>query len=125
MNVPSELSNYALAELFIELPGDWKFESPEAQWHWPVEWLRRIAQYPHDNNTCLGGPLTIIANDDPPKPLGPNTNFTSWLMIAENSFQRKDGETVQLYRVVPIYSDERELETPRRCPCTHACVRSQ
>jgi hypothetical protein len=31
-------------------------------------------------------------------------------MIAEKSFQRTDGETVQLYRVVPIYTDERELE---------------
>jgi hypothetical protein len=31
-------------------------------------------------------------------------------MIAEKSFQRTDGETVQLYRVFPIYTDERELE---------------
>ena len=110
MNVPSRLTDYALAELFIQLPADWKYESSQTQWQWPVEWLRRIAQYPHDNNTMLGGPVTIIANDDPPKPLGPNTNFTSLLMIAEKSFQRIDGETVQLYRVFPIYTDEREPE---------------
>jgi ankyrin repeat protein len=116
MNTPSELSEFALAELFIQLPGDWKYESSEAQWHWPVEWLRRIAQYPLDNNTSLGGPITIIANDEPPKPLGPNTNFTSWLMIAEKSFERIDGETVQLYRVVPIYTDERELELREGAP---------
>jgi hypothetical protein len=116
MNVPPELAEFAFAEAFIELPGDWKYESPEAQWHWPVEWLRRIAQYPHDNDTCLGGPLTIIANDDPPKPLGPNTSFTSLLMIAERSFRRTDGETVQLYRVVPIYTDERELELREGAP---------
>ena len=116
MNVPPALSEYGLAELFIELPGDWKYESPQAQWQWPVEWLRRIAQYPHDNNTCLGGPLTIIANDEPPKPLGPNTNFTCLLMIAEKSFKRTDGETVQLYRVVPIYTDERELELREGAP---------
>ncbi len=116
MNVPSELSEYALAELFIELPGDWKFDSPQAQWHWPIEWLRRIAQYPHDNNTMLGGPVTIIANDDPPKPLGPNTNFTSLLMIAEKSFERNDGETVQLYRVLPIYTEERDLEIREGAP---------
>jgi hypothetical protein len=64
----------------------------------------------------LGGPVTIIANDDPPKPLGPNTNFTSLLMIAEKSFQRTDGETLQLYRVVPIYTDERELEISEGAP---------
>jgi hypothetical protein len=110
MNVPPELSAFALAELFIQLPADWKYDSPEAQWHWPVEWLRRIAQYPHDNNTILGGPVTIIANDDPPKPLGPNTKFTSLLLVAEKSFDRKDRETVQLYRVLPIYTEERELE---------------
>jgi hypothetical protein len=110
MNVPSRLTDYALAELLVQLPADWKYESSQTQWQWPVEWLRRIAQYPHVNKTMLGGPVTIIANDDPPKPLGPNTNFTSLLMIAEKSFQRTDGETVQLYRVFPIYTDERELE---------------
>lgn len=116
MSVPSELTDYGLAELFIQLPAEWKYETSQAQWQWPVEWLRRIAQYPHDNNTMLGGPVTIIANDDPPKPLGPNTNFTSLLLIAEKSFRRTDGETVQVYRVVPIYTDERELEISEGAP---------
>lgn len=116
MNVPPEWSSFAFAELFIELPGDWKYDSPEAQWQWPVEWLRRIAQYPHDNNTSLGGPVTIIANDDPPQPLGPNTDFTSLLLMAQKSFCRTDGETVELYRVTPIYTDERELELREGAP---------
>lgn len=116
MDVPSRWSSFAYAEVFIELPGDWKYDSPEAQWHWPVEWLRRIAQYPHDNNTSLGGPFTIIANDDPPKPLAPDTQFTCLLIIAEKSFLRKDGETVQLYRVVPLYTDERDLELREGAP---------
>ena len=30
--------------------------------------------------------------------------------MAEKSFSRSDGNVVQLYRVMPIYSDERELE---------------
>ena len=116
MDVPSRWSSFAYAEVFIELPGDWKYDSPEAQWHWPVEWLRRIAQYPHDNNTTLGGPFTIIANDDPPKPLAPDTQFTCLLILAEKSFQRKDGEMVQLYRVVPLYTDERDLELREGAP---------
>ena len=116
MDVPSRWSSFAYAEVFIELPGDWKYDSPEAQWHWPVEWLRRIAQYPHDNNTSLGGPFTIIANDDPPKPLAPDTQFTCLLILAEKSFQRKDGEMVQLYRVVPLYTDERDLELREGAP---------
>jgi hypothetical protein len=31
MNLPSELTDYALAELFIQLPADWKYESSQAQ----------------------------------------------------------------------------------------------
>jgi hypothetical protein len=38
------------------------------------------------------------------------------LIVAEKSFLRKDGETVQLYRVVPIYTDERDLELQEGAP---------
>lgn len=116
MNVPGGLEEYSLAELFIQLPGDWEYASSDRRWSWPVEWLRRIAKHPHDNNVCLGGPVTIIANNDPPEPLGPNTDFTSLMLVAEKSFERSDGDIVQLYRVAPIYSDERELEIKEGAP---------
>jgi len=69
-----------------------------------------MAQYPHQDRTWLGGPLTIVANDDPPKPLAPNTKMTSLLLMAEKSFQRTDGKEVQLYRMLPLYTEERNLE---------------
>ena len=116
MNVPGGLEKYALAELFIQLPGEWEFASSDPRWSWPVEWLRRIAKYPHENNVCLGGPVTIIANNDPPEPLAPNTDFTSLMLVAEKSFKRSDGNIVQLYRIAPIYSDERELEIKEGAP---------
>lgn len=117
MNVPSGEEDFALAELYIELPGDWKVGAlKEANWSWPIRWLRRIAAYPHANKTWLGGALTIIANDDPPRPLAPNTPMTSLLLLADRSFKRTDGMTVQLYRLLPLYTEERELEMRKGAP---------
>jgi len=117
MKVPAGQEAYSLAELFIQLPSDWSYTNlKNPNWRWPVVWLRKIAQYPHARATWLGGPFSIIANDDPPKPLAPNTKFTSLLLLAEKSFQRSDGRTVQLYRITPIYSDERDLELSEGAP---------
>jgi hypothetical protein len=116
MHVPDDLSEFAFAELFIQLPGDWLLTSGDPKWSWPTEWLRKVAQYPHANNVGLGGPVTIIANGEPPEPLAPNTDFTSLLLVAEKSFKRRDGNLVQLYRVAPIYSDERDLEIREGAP---------
>jgi hypothetical protein len=117
MNVPEGQERFALAELFMQLPADWQYsEASDATFNWPTSWLRRIAQFPHDNGTWLGGPVALIANDDPPKPLGPNVRFTTLLLMAEKSFVRSDGRTVQLYRVTPLYTDERELEIREGIP---------
>ena len=116
MNVPNGLEEYALAELFIQLPGDWDFASSDPHWAWPIEWLRRIAKHPHEDNVCLGGPITIIANKEPPEPIGPNIDFTSLMLLAEKSFKRSDDEIVKLFRLIPIYSDERELEIKEGMP---------
>lgn len=117
MATPPGQEEYALAELFIQLPGDWPYGSdcpPDNAW--VVHWLRKIAQYPHANNTWLGGPVTVIDNEDPPLPLGPGVKFTSWLLLAEKSFKRTDGREIQLYRLTPIYRDERDLERRKGAP---------
>ena len=54
--------------------------------------------------------MTIIANEDPPQPLAPDTRLTSLLLLAEKSFISRDGRTIQLYRVTPLYTEERDLE---------------
>jgi hypothetical protein len=117
MATPRGQEEFAFAELFIQLPGDWPYGSdcpPDKAW--VIHWLRRIAQYPHDNNTWLGGPLTVIDNEDPPQPLGPGVRFTSWMLLAEKSFKRTDGKEVQLYRLTPLYRDERDLERQQGAP---------
>lgn len=108
--------DYRYAELFIELPGDWKYASDDPRSAWPVYWMRKIAKYPIKKNVPLGGALTIVANGDPPKPLGPGTRFTCILLLAEKQFDRDDGVTIQLYRMVPLYTEERELERKQGAP---------
>src|SRR5439155_26347202 len=94
-----------------QLPANWPHTDLEDPEHsWPADWLRSTAQYPHLNDTWLGGPVTIIANEEPPQPLAPNTQFTCLLLLALSSFVRRDGRKVQIYRMVPLYTEERNLE---------------
>ena len=116
MKAPDGEEEFRFAEIFIQLPGDWPFESMDPKWSWPVRWLVQLARYPLENNSWLGGRLTIVANEDPPLPLAPNTQMTSLLIAAEKNFRRSDGETVQLYRMLPLYTGERELEIREGAP---------
>ncbi len=113
INVPDGQDAYRFAELFIELPAAWpmgKDVLSDPDHRWPLEWLRRMAKYPHQEKTWLGGPAAIVANGDPPKRLSPSTPFTAMLLLADGQFQRQDGNSVQLYRLFPLYTEERELE---------------
>lgn len=117
MKVPKGENEYAYAELFLELRGDWPHEKIEAEkYAWPFVWLRRVAEYPIKKKTWLGGPATLIANDDPPKPLAPGVKFTTWLLLAEKSVTCRDGKVVQLYRMAPLHTKERQLEIKKGLP---------
>jgi hypothetical protein len=59
MTVPKGQEQYQYAELVIFLPKDWPLTQralAEPNHSWPVEWLRRIARYPHEKKTWLRGP---------------------------------------------------------------------
>lgn len=118
MNVPpveddevaAYLKNYGFAELYIQLPAGWKYEDLEdPNLNWPIMQLRRLGKHPHANDTWLGAPATVMSRD-PVEPLAPNTTFDSLLLLPDKKFQNKAGNTVQLYRLVPLYPEERELE---------------
>jgi hypothetical protein len=111
MKVPEGAQDYRFAEIYIDLPGDWKVrEIKEIQWAWPLHWLRKMAQYPHNNGTWLGAPVTLIADEDPPKPFYKGCPFSALFLFADSSFKRSDGNTVQLYRMIPLYASERAYE---------------
>ena len=117
MTVPEGGEEYRYAELLMRLPPDWplaKEAFDDANVFWPFEWLRNIAYYPHENETWLGGIHTIIANGEPPEPLAPNTELSCLLLLTDPSeagqIRRSDGTVVNFYAVVPIHTEERDLE---------------
>ena len=118
MTAPDGGEAFQYAELVLRLPHDWPltlaaFENPNH--FWPIEWLKRIARYPHDNDTWLGGPHTIIANGEPPEPFAPNTKLSCLMLLANPSeFGRwtrpDDGAEVVFYDLFGLYTQVRDLE---------------
>lgn len=115
--VPFGEQDYRFAELSIELPPTWP--SPEIaiknpQTAWPIQWLRRLAAYPTAEKSWLGGPVTIIANEDALKPLGPGCPFSAWMLICHTEksemIKCKDGTQIARYICFPIYKEEYQFE---------------
>src|SRR5439155_14993642 len=95
---------------------------PEAiknrKWAWPIQWLRKIAAYVQDNNTWLGAEVTVLCEQDPPKPLRPGTRFVAWPLVtspeSEQSIVRcHDRTRIQLYQLHPLYPEEYQFERER------------
>ncbi len=118
MKVPAGKESWQYAELVMHLPPEWvhpRDANGDPKWLWPVQWLRKMAYYPHLNETWLGLPATIASSDDPPVPLGPNTEQTCLLMVPDFSnlkppLQMENGKQVHFYTVVPIFAEERDYE---------------
>lgn len=109
MKVPQELAEHAFAELYMQLPGDWDFQSSDRSYSWPIQLLLDLAAYPSENDGYFGVPVTTIANGEPAVPLGPNVSFTATALLADEGFQRSDGKTVHLFCVMPVYAEETEM----------------
>jgi hypothetical protein len=117
MQVPAGGEEFQHAELALYLriypasedPADWC--QPELSWY--VDWLQKIACWPKDNNTWLGGKWTIISNEDPPQPLSEFTDMTCWLLLGEKEplsrVELPDGRSVCFYTLMPIHTAERDL----------------
>ncbi|TXT22070.1 MAG: ankyrin, partial [Planctomycetota bacterium] len=124
MTVPPGGEAYQYAELVLRLPLDWPLSTKSfdiAEDFWPIEWLRRVAFYPYQNQTWLGGPYTIIANGEPPEPFAPNTKMSCLMLLANPSeFGRwtrpTDGAEVVFYDLFGLYTEERDLELREGLP---------
>jgi hypothetical protein len=116
MKVPEGEEIFRFGEVFVQLPADWQYDKiADPKYAWPLEWLRTSAQHAHTEQTWLGA-VTTIANNDPPTPLGPNTPFTAVLLLAEKTFVTHDGRTIQLYRMVPLCTEELQLALTQGAP---------
>jgi hypothetical protein len=116
MSPPPESRGSRLAELFIQLPGNWpitNFKDPAVAW--PLVWLKRLAKYPAANDAWLEYPITVMSDEDNDK-IAAGLPFDSFLLFAEHEAQQADGNRIQLYRLLPLYPKERILEAKKGAP---------
>jgi hypothetical protein len=104
-------------ELIMHLPLSWpavgkRLQMPEYQW--PEQWLRTLVGAVSEGTIPLPGTHVIISNDEPPAPLGPGTEQTCLLLLADFyqcfPVELSNGEKVHVFHVVPLYTEERDFE---------------
>ena len=82
---------------------------------WPVDWLRRIAKFPHQNSTWLGGPAVVLSGPAPDAFIAPNNKFTGMLVVDAQQMPMK-SEILHLYRLLPLYWEEVQFEKTHGLP---------
>jgi len=104
-------------ELMMHLPFTWPMEgdyTKDAAFQWPLNWIRTLPQHILSGSIPLPGTHVIISNDEPPVPLGPGTEQTSLLLIADFyqcfPIETSEGQKIHFYHVVPLYTEERDFE---------------
>jgi hypothetical protein len=104
-------------ELMMHLPFTWPMEGEYAQdpqFQWPLNWIRTLPQHILSGTIPLPGTHVIISNDEPPVPLGPGTEQTCLLLIADFyqcfPIETSEGQKIHFYHVVPLYTEERDFE---------------
>jgi hypothetical protein len=129
MKVPEGFSNpekYQRAEMVVSLPANWiskddfgayqlsKFDD-ESRW-WPIRWLKYLARFPHSFETWLWYEHTL-PNDDPPKPIGPNTEMIGFLLgppvtwpVEKMRMQAQNGASISFIALYPVHADEMTLK---------------
>lgn len=116
MNVPEELSEYALerAELLIRVPADWDINSNEEKDYWPVRWLKILARLPIEEDSWLGYGHTVPNGADA-EPFAENTRLGCMMLISPTEQERtymdfitEDGEedVITFYEMLPLYPEE-------------------
>lgn len=122
MTVPPGEEAYRFAELTLALPRNWPLDAKalaDPNCAWPIEWLRRLAHYPHKHDTWLGR-STVFTTKEPPPPLGPNTKL-SCLLVLESADEATllvlpNGDEIRFYDVFALYTEERDLQRKEGIP---------
>ena len=106
------------AELMIVLATPWPLDEVGLQqdrYRWPLDWLRKLASYPSETGEFFRR-VNVIANGEPPEPLGLDTDYAGWLVRSRAGektwgfWQRPDGEGVEVLTIAPLYAEEINLE---------------
>lgn len=109
--------DYRFSELYLELPRDWQIDKvDDPVWNWPVDLLLRLSKIPVRKEGSFLGPVTIISSGPQREPFFPDLPYTAAMLFAEDSYERKSGHPCQLFRVVPLFEEERELTLSHSVP---------
>ena len=115
MNVPKELrgQGWSRAELLITLPPEWKVESGEEVWYWPIRQLKTLARMPKYQRTWFCGGHTVSNQ----KPFTKSTSLSGILLIPSLVFgeesvacEMPEGDPVRFYHLIPLYEEEIRLK---------------
>ncbi|MDY6037601.1 MAG: suppressor of fused domain protein [Eubacterium sp.] len=104
MNVPEELSEYNLdrAELVTYLPKDWKLDSDEEIWYWPLRWLKILSRLPIEQDTWLGFGHTVPSGE----PVAEDVSYNCFMLIDDASTVVGTDKTINFYTMLPLYEEE-------------------
>ncbi len=88
--------------------GDEMLKTDEAAW--PVQWLRRLAYHPHQDEQPIGK-LFFYPNGSPPKPFANNTEMCFWMLMLSNKppVYISEEKQIMIHIAVPLYKEEYEL----------------
>ncbi len=96
-------------EIFMVLPPDWPTDEQamrDKRYRWPFDWLRWLAAWPFENETCLRR-TNLISNGEPPTPFAPTTRMCALAVGTISEWYREDGSVVHFLAMVPIDEKER------------------
>jgi hypothetical protein len=111
MNVPKELrgQGWSRAELLITLPPEWKIESKEEVWYWPIRQLKTLARMPGAQRTWLCAGHTVSNQ----KPFADGTDLSGMLLMSSVAFgeesvlcEMPQGDPVRFFQLIPLYNEE-------------------
>lgn len=118
MTLPKDLKDrddIKYAELYMFLPGDWRFGepgapvSPEETDLWIVNYIKFLARFPHEYKTWLAYGHTLPNGPDY-EPLCEGTKLGGVVLSQGDGdnecVMTKDGTRINLYMVIPAYEEE-------------------
>ena len=101
------------AEIEMTLPQGWPTGEEMLmtdETAWPVQWLRRLAYHPHQDDQPIGK-LFFYPNGSPPKPFAKNTEMCYWMLMLANKppIYVSHEKQIAVYIAVPLYKEEYAL----------------
>ncbi|MGL4419709.1 MAG: suppressor of fused domain protein, partial [Gemmataceae bacterium] len=100
------------AELFIDVSANWDVSEAglkQPQFGWLIQAIQQIGQTPYQMQDWFGDDYSIFANDEPPQPFAEGVPFTALLCRPEGHLLSVTGRRIQLYRVTPVTTAQRDL----------------